>query len=195
MIKNIILDIGGIILDDSSNNLSKVYGKDMKEISMKIYRGGFEKCLLGKLSMTEFSDSFTDDDDYQYIKEILNPTNQSIMNPLMKDNFEYICTLKDKGYHLYLLSNLTKETYDYLSSTIDIDSYFDGAIFSYKVGLMKPNKEIFKLIIEKYNLNLDETIFFDDRERNVIASNEVGLKAILFRSIEDIRKELNDEIK
>ena len=191
LIKNIILDIGGILLDDSSNNLSKVYGKDMKEISMKIYRGGFEKCLLGKLSMTEFSDSFINDEDYQYIKEILNPTNQSIMNPLMKDNFEYICTLKDKGYHLYLLSNLTKETYDYLSSTIDINKYFDGAIFSYEVGLMKPNKKIFELIIDKYNLNTDESLFFDDKEKNVDASNQVGLKAKLFRSLNDIKEELN----
>ena len=45
MIKNIIFDIGGIILDDSVENLSRIFDKDMHEVYKKIYSGNFKNCL------------------------------------------------------------------------------------------------------------------------------------------------------
>ena len=190
MIKNIILDVGGIILDDGLENISKVFGKDMSKVYKKVYGGDFKYCILGRLSMTDYLKKFYDDRDYKYIKEMLDPTKQKIFNPLLKENYEYICGLKDRGYHLYLLSNLTKETYDYLNSIIDINKYFDGTLFSYEVGLRKPEIDFFKLIINKYNLDLKETIFFDDKEKNVINAKSTGIKSIVFKSIQDIEKEI-----
>ena len=112
------------------------------------------------------------------------------MNPLIKENYEYICNLKNRGYHIYILSNLTKETYKHLNSLIDINKYFDGAIFSCEVGIKKPDKEIFELIINKYNLNTNETLFFDDKEKIVNGAIESGLKAKIFKSIDDVETEL-----
>ena len=191
MIKNIIFDVGGIILDDSLENISKVYKKDMSKICKKIYSGNFKECILGKISMEDYLKQFKNDKDYKYIKDILDPTKQKIFKPLIKKNYEYICNLKSKGYHLYILSNLTKETYNYLKSIIDINKYFDGAIFSCEVGLRKQEKDIYKLIINKYNLNIKETIFFDDKERNINNAINLGIKAKVFKSIDDIEKELN----
>ena len=194
MIKNIIFDIGGIILDDSLENISKVYGKDMSNVYKKVYTSDFSDCILGKKSMTEYLKQFQNDKDYKYISEILNPRKQEIFNPLIRDNYEYICSLKDRGYHLYILSNLTKETYDYLNSVIDINKYFDGAIFSWEVGLRKQEKDIFKLMINKYNLDLSETIFFYDKERNVNNAISVGINSKIFNTINDVEKELNENI-
>ena len=78
-----------------------------------------------------------------------------------------------------------------LNSIIDINKYFEGALFSYEVGLRKPEIDIFKMIINKYNLDLTETIFFDDKEKNVINALSVGIKSIVFKSIRDIENELN----
>lgn len=194
MIKNIIFDVGGVILDDSLENISKVYGKDMSNIYKKVYGSGFKECILGKTSMLDYLKQFQGDKDYQYISEILDPQKQKLFNPLIKENYDYICNLKGKGYHLYILSNLTKETYDYLNSVIDINKYFEGAIFSYEVGLRKQETDIFRLIINKYNLDLKETIFFDDKERNVNNAISVGINAKVFRSINDVEKELNSRI-
>ena len=192
MIKNIIFDVGGVILDDSLENISKVYGKDMSEVYNKVYGSDFKYCILGKMSMMDYLKKFQNDKDYKYISEILNPTKQELFNPLLEENYKYICSLKDRGYHLYILSNLTKETYDYLNSKIDLRKYFEGAIFSYEVGLRKQETDIFKLIINKYNLDLKETIFFDDKERNVNNAISVGIKAKVFKSINDVEKELNN---
>ena len=141
--------------------------------------------------MSDYLKRFQGDKDYKYISEILDPAKQGLFNPLLKENYEYICGLKNIGYHLYILSNLTKETYDYLNSIIDIKKYFEGAVFSYEVGLRKQETDIFKLIINKYNLDLKETIFFDDKERNVNNAISVGINAKIFKSINDVEMELN----
>lgn len=63
---------------------------------------------------------------------------------------------------------------------------FDGGLFSYEEHMVKPNKEFYEKLINKYNLNKEETIFFDDKEKNIIAANEIGIKAIQFKNIKDI---------
>lgn len=157
-------------------------------IVRKIFKGNFRSCLLGKLTVQELIKEFENDEDYEDIKKILDPNNQEIMCPLLKDNINYIYTLKDKGYHLYILSNLIKETHDYLARVVDIENYFDGAVFSHEVGLRKPDKEMYECILNKYNLNKDETIFFDDKERNVISANEMGIKSYVFNSLDDLKR-------
>ena len=53
MIKNIILDVGGILFDDSKNNIEKILGKDCGYIYKIAYGKGFKKCLLGEISVEE----------------------------------------------------------------------------------------------------------------------------------------------
>ena len=110
--------------------------------------------------------------------------------PLIESNFEYIKGLKERGYKLYLLSNITKESYFYINDLINIDEIFDGGIYSYQVNLVKPDSNIYNLLINKFNLNKDETIFFDDKEKNVVMAKEVGIKAFVFNSIEDIERNI-----
>ena len=108
----------------------------------------------------------------------------------MKDHYDYISKLKDKGYHLYILSNITRESYEYVKSTIDINKVFKGGIYSYQEKLLKPDRNIYELIMSRYHLNKDETVFFDDKQKNVDAACELGIKGILFRTIADIEKNL-----
>ena len=82
--------------------------------------------------------------------------------PLIKTNFEYIKSLK----------------------------VFDGGIYSYQEHLIKPDYKIYNLLIDKFDLNKSETIFFDDKEKNVIAANKVGIKSFIFTNIEDIKNNL-----
>lgn len=104
----------------------------------------------------------------------------------MSDNFNYIKKLRQKGYKIYLLTNITKDSYYYINDTINIDSTFDGGVYSYQEHLIKPDVKIYTLLLEKYNLSKEETIFFDDKEKNIIAAQALGIKAILFTSITDI---------
>ena len=124
------------------------------------------------------------------MKYILEKDNLKESYPLIKNNFEFIKKLKDEGYKLFLLTNITEDSYNYIDSIININNIFDGGIYSYQEHLIKPNHEIYDLIINRFNLNKEETLFFDDKEKNVIAANESGIKSFIFNSIIDIKNNL-----
>ena len=90
--------------------------------------------------------------------------------------------LKDKGYKVYYLSNWSAWTYDLLQEAgkFDFLKLMDGGVFSYDVGYMKPDEEIYKILLNKYKINPEEAIFFDDREENIEAANKLGIHGVHF---------------
>lgn len=90
--------------------------------------------------------------------------------------------LKDKGYKVYYLSNWSAWTHDLLQEAgkFDFLNLMDGGVFSYDVGYMKPDEEIYKILINKYKINPEEAIFFDDREENIEAANKLGIHGVHF---------------
>lgn len=189
-IKNIILDVGGILFDDSKKNIEHILNKNCDLIYKKAYGLGFRDCLLGYKNVQEYIKSLSDQPDFKDISYILNKDNLSITYPLMRENLDYVMDLKKIGYKLYLLTNITEDSYNYINSIVNINDSFDGGIYSYQEHLIKPNPEIYNLIIDKFNLNKRESIFFDDKKKNVIAANNVGIKSVIFNSIDDIKNNL-----
>lgn len=190
MIKNIVLDVGGVIFDDSKQNIQKLLNKNCDNIYKLAYGGGFKKCLLGEISVQEHINSLKNEKDFNDISYILKKENLIKSYSLIKNNFEYIKDLRKRGYKLFLLTNITEDSYNYINELININEKFDGGIYSYQEHLIKPDYDIYNLLINRFNLNKDETIFFDDKEKNVKAANEVGIKSYVFTSINDIESNL-----
>ena len=190
MIKNIVLDVGGVIFDDSKQNIQKLLNKNCDNIYKIAYGSGFKKCLLGEISVQEHINSLKDEKDFNDISYILKKENLIKSYPLIKNNFEYIKDLRKRGYKLFLLTNITEDSYNYINELININEKFDGGIYSYQEHLIKPDYDIYNLLINRFNLNKDETIFFDDKVKNVKAANEVGIKSYVFTSINDIESNL-----
>ena len=190
MIKNIVLDVGGVIFDDSKQNIQKLLNKNCDNIYKIAYGSGFKKCLLGEISVQEHINSLKDEKDFNDISYILKKENLIKSYPLIKNNFEYIKDLRKRGYKLFLLTNITEDSYNYINELFNINEKFDGGIYSYQEHLIKPDYDIYNLLINRFNLNKDETIFFDDKEKNVKAANEVGIKSYVFTSINDIESNL-----
>lgn len=88
-------------------------------------------------------------------------------------------------FHIFI----TLESYEYMKHILDD---FDGGVYSYQEHFIKPNKEIYKRIIDKYNLEKEECVFFDDNIENVKSANEFGLKSFVFKNISDIEEVLKD---
>lgn len=190
MIKNIILDVGGVFFDDSKHNIERLLNKNCDNIYRTAYGKGFKRSLLGEISVQEHINSLKNENDFNDINYILKKENLIKSYPLIKDNFEYIKNLKKRGYKLYLLTNITEDSYNYINDLININKIFDGGIYSYQEHLIKPDYDIYNLLINKFKLNKEETIFFDDKEKNVLAANKVGIKSFVFTSIEDIENNL-----
>lgn len=188
MIKNMILDIGGIILDDGKENLRKylqVSEEETKELYKIVYGSkGFRQYLLGYINLEKCMNSIISENPaYRaYIEKMLLKSNLKDIVPIKANVLQVIRELKEK-YNIYFLSNITKETYEYIE---DILNEFDGGIYSFQVHLCKPNPEIYKKLLYTYNLKKEESIFFDDRQRNVDIGNELGIKSIKFNTEQDI---------
>ena len=106
MIKNIILDVGGILFDDSKKNIEYVLNKKCDLIYQEAYGTGFKECLLGYKTVQEHINNLYNTPDFKDISYILSKENLSITYPVMSKNLEYIKKLKAMGYKIYLLTNI-----------------------------------------------------------------------------------------
>lgn len=86
--------------------------------------------------------------------------------------------LKKKGYSLFILSNIHPEIYRALENNYDFFDLFNGQVISGKLGIIKPEKAIYRELITRYELQPQESIFIDDLEENINAAGELGFKTI-----------------
>ena len=116
------------------------------------------------------------------------------MLTLKEDTAEYLKELKSRGFKIYILSNLSKESYDY-NSKYEFFKYTDGGVYSYEVKKIKPNPEIYTELLKKYNLIPEETIFIDDVKENIDAANKLKINGVIFENLDQVKKEVETLIK
>lgn len=106
--------------------------------------------------------------------------------PPFPEMYDIVSQLKKNGYNVYLLSNATPEFYNYCDK-IPVLSLMDGVIVSADYKLLKPEKEIYRALFEKFSLNPSECIFIDDLQRNIDGGIACGMDGIVFSpSFEDV---------
>ena len=102
------------------------------------------------------------------------------------NDFSYTIPLIDNlisnGYKVYFLSNWSKWSYELLDKhhKFDFLNKMNGGLWSWQAECLKPDEKIYKLLLDKYNLNPEECVFFDDLKENVESAKRIGIKGILF---------------
>lgn len=194
--KNIIFDIGGVLLEyNPKTYLDKLNIEESKRKKLNdiiFHNKKWRDCLNGFISNNELIEYLVKENSkYENeINKILNKNNLKYMLPPKNEMIEYYNSLKQNGYDIYLCSNITRDTYDYIKEQFDIIQNAKGGVFSCFENISKPNVEIYYNLIKKYNLNIEESIFIDDTMKNVISANEIGLRAILFNDIHQLKEEI-----
>ncbi len=89
--------------------------------------------------------------------------------------------LKQAGYKLFVLSNMSCEFIDYLRR-FPVYRLFDGEVVSCEEHAVKPEPQIYRILLERYGLQPDETLFIDDRRANIEAAEAMGIHGHLFDS-------------
>lgn len=92
---------------------------------------------------------------------------------------ELLAELKELGFKLYLLSNASIQQCKY-HNRIPGAEYLDGRIVSAEHKLLKPQKEIYQLLLETYGLQAEECLFVDDSPLNVEGAYCAGIRGIVF---------------
>ncbi len=199
MVKNIILDIGGVLADFRWSGL-------MRDL-------GFSQATIDDLNKGVMSSPLWNEFDREAIEPIkvieeFKKNNPKYVREIdlffenIKDivvQFDYtepfIKELKDKGYQVYLLSNYPSFVFElHIKDKYNFLPYIDGKIVSGYVKMIKPEPEIYQLLLQTYHLKAEECVFLDDKQENIEAALEMGMKGIVFHSYEQAREELKQWI-
>ncbi len=100
---------------------------------------------------------------------------------------EILAELRERGVPLYVLSNGSAETYPEAKTRFDFLSWFRGVVISGEVGITKPDRAIFQLLCDRFDLAPETTLFVDDMAPNVDAARELGFSAAFFRDAAGLR--------
>lgn len=102
----------------------------------------------------------------------------------------YIAELKKSGYKIGLLSNVASNYIREVLLTAAEQKLFDSFVFSYEVGMIKPDPRIYHLAREKLGVGPEQCVFVDDIERLSMAAEKTGMKAIVYRNFHQLKAEL-----
>ena len=180
MLNTVIFDIGNVLADFKVWEYLKSYGYD-DETNKRIAENTFESedwCEVdrGVLSRGELAELMGRSSPglHEKIDIFLERLDESIHEN--EYSVELIDKLKEKG--LKVLSNYGKETFEASRKKFEFLSHVDGGIISCYVNMIKPEPEIYEVLKEKYSLEPEKALFFDDRQENIDAAVRCGFNAI-----------------
>lgn len=186
-IKNIIFDLGGVILnlsvDSTLRKFAEVSGHPVDKV-IEIYHARPEFLAYEKGEIT--NDQFRKD-----LKEIFGITKldseldefwNAMLGDIPKERIELLRELKSK-YKTYLLSNTNAIHLDYFSGMVQkahsiesLDPLFHKAYYSHLMRMRKPDPAIYEFVLKENGLKANETIFLDDNEANLKGAASVGIQ-------------------
>ncbi len=195
MIKNVIFDMGNVLLAfDRDRFLDAVnaHGEERQMLLNNVYLS-VEWARMDRGSMTEAEAaasmcSHVPEHLHEKVHLLVDKWDRPIIPvPGMK---ELVRELKEAGYGVYLLSNASYRQHEYWPR-VPGNEYFDGTLVSADVKLVKPEREIYELMMKEFNLIPDECVFIDDSTLNIEGAERVGIHGIVFHgSAEEAREKL-----
>lgn len=195
MIKNIVFDLGNVLISfrpskyfDDINYPETIKSKIIPDIF-----GSKEWLMLdnGDINTAQAIDSISLKSSLlkEEIAHIFNLRTE-MMFPL-DQNVRLLPDLKKQGYRLYYLSNFPIDIFEEIKTGYYFFRYFDGGVISSEVKFSKPDKRIYEILLQKYLLKAEESLFIDDIEINVKTAEGLGMKGFVTYGSEEISKELS----
>ncbi|MDI1356194.1 MAG: HAD family phosphatase [bacterium] len=204
-IKNIIFDLGGVIIDldmdrtiQAFNMISTVPFEEIYSQSNQIEL--FNEFDKGKLSDYDFFKQLRQQIRFEGPDEDLLFAWNAMLLDVPEERLELLVDAK-QDYNTFLLSNTCEPHISTFESELyqkhgvkNFNDYFDGVYYSCRVGMRKPDREIFEMVLQKNKLLAQETVFIDDSVQHVKGAGECGINAYLLpknMEVADLLAELN----
>ena len=178
MIKNIIFDMGGVLIDyNPEKTLYGMFDKATADILLKeIFRNKIwsdkDKGLIFPEEIMALKKDVIPEAVYEKVSEMVD--NFYPCMPPFEQMYGFIEKLKNNGYGIYLLSNASSD-FHIRRQGIPALSLFDGVIISADYKLLKPEREIYEKLFSEFSLNPDECYFIDDVQANIDGALAAGM--------------------
>lgn len=189
MIKNLLFDLGGVIIDLCRMNCVKAFEElgmsDANSLLGEYSQAGvFAGIENGSLTRKEFCAQIREIIGKDLSDEQVCTAFKKFLVDLPSYRLEHLEQLH-KDYKMYMLSNTNPIMWNDMILTYftqlgkDVNYYFDGVARSYKMGAMKPDLAVFRWVIDNFGIIPEETLFFDDSQTNLDAAAQLGFKTLL----------------
>ena len=184
MLKNIVFDMGGVLIRFDRSYFIRRLGvapQDEPILMREVFRS-VEWAMMDRGSLTEAGALAAikpriPERLYDAAEKLVSLWDRPILP--IEGVEALIEELKEGGYGVYLLSNASLRQHEYWPR-IPASRYFDGTLVSSDVGLVKPQPEIYRLFLSTFGLKAEECIFIDDMPINVEGAVYSGLKGFVF---------------
>ena len=185
-IQTLLFDVGKVLIDFNFET-----GVQALHASCSISRDRFEEVLwdetwirryeCGEISTTQFHKYLCETASLEMSLARFCETWSSVFIPGLLVSEELIADLK-RNYPMILISNTNEAHFEFIRSRYRIVDYFDRHILSYEVGSLKPDRKIFEHAIAAANCPVEALFFIDDREENIVAARQLGIRSHQFQS-------------
>ncbi|MDN0064986.1 HAD family hydrolase [Bacteroides gallinaceum] len=204
MIKNVVFDFGGVIVDLDREQAVKAFVHlgltDAGHILDKYHQTGiFQELEEGKLREEDYREKLGQLCGRTLKREEVRQAWMSFVSGMNLRKLDYITELRKQGYRTFLLSNTNPYLMDYWARTPQftpsgksIDTYFDKLYLSFEMRCMKPGMDIFKKMLEDARMQPEETLFIDDSITNIESGKKAGMNTLCVSNLSDWRKQVDN---
>ncbi len=197
-IKVVLFDLGRVLVDFDHKRAAERISAFCDKSGLEIYNLFFESPATlafeeGKIPPKEF---------YQKVKEMLNlKLSYDSFVPIWNDIFFLsvenrsvyrLANLLHANYKTAMLSNINLLHYEYLKVRFPVFGVFDYIFLSFEMGLSKPNKEIYKKVLQTLKVCPQELFYIDDRKELVASAASLGIKGHHFLNSKQLICDLKD---
>ncbi|MFA6357488.1 MAG: HAD family phosphatase [Candidatus Omnitrophota bacterium] len=195
-IKAVLFDLGKVLIDfDHRRSAERISGFCSKTPA-EIYNLFFESEATiafeaGKISPEDFYLRVKEMLDLKLSFESFGPIWNDIfyLNSNNRSVYRLVNTLRI-NYKTVLLSNINVLHYEYLKEHFPVFGVFDEIFLSFRLGLIKPDKEIYKKVIAELKVAPQEIFYTDDRKELVEAANSLGIRGHLFVNFDQLMNDI-----
>ena len=200
MIKNIIFDFGGVLVDWNPHYLFDGYFNDIdksnwfiKNVCNTEWNAEMDG---GKTFAQGVAERIAQFPDFADALRLYQSNWMDTMGEEIPGMYDLIKSLKNNGFPvIYGLTNWSAETFPQVQKKYKIFDLIDNIVVSGEVKQLKPNPEIYLTLLKKYNLKAEESLFIDDNIKNIEGAKNVGINAILFQGAEKLKEDLEKMLR
>lgn len=193
MIKNIIFDLGNVVLSIDTKLSEKEFARfglaDFKTLyTLASQAEIFDRLEIGQISPEEFYKEFRSITDSKLTDEIIKNCWNALILDYRPEVIDLLRKLKSR-YRTFLLSNTNRIHYDYYTETLKhnfgvkgLEELLEKAYFSHEIGMKKPGEKVFNFVLSDAKILPEETLFIDDNKENILTAQSLGIQTIWLRN-------------
>lgn len=194
MIKNIIFDFGGVLLDWNPRYLYDPYFGDVEKAEWFLtnictYPWNAQHDA-GKPVAEGTAELVAQYPEWEKEIRMYYSEFGKMIGGQVAGMEEYIKELKGRGFRILGLSNWSFETFAMVRPKYPILDLIEERVISGEEKVLKPNAEIYEILLRRFNIKPEESVFIDDNVNNIKGGENVGIQGVIFKDAEQLRTDL-----